>query len=50
MVILIALKFVAPSYSHPLFHTTVGIIALVIAVVLVFTGWKVMQKISTVGV
>jgi Flp pilus assembly protein TadB len=50
IVVLLALTLIAPSYGHPLFHTTLGIILLVVAAVLIFTGWKVMAKISTVKV
>jgi tight adherence protein B len=50
VVILGALMLIAPSYAHPLLHTTVGIIALVVAALLVAAGWKVMKIISTVGV
>jgi tight adherence protein B len=50
VVLLLGLSLIAPSYSHPLFHTTGGIISLVVAAALVFAGWKVMKQISTVKV
>jgi Flp pilus assembly protein TadB len=39
---------ISPGYSRPLFHTTIGIVLLVVSTLMVFAGWKVMQKISTV--
>ena len=42
---LVALSVLAPSYSHPLFHTPAGIVLLVIGTGMVFSGWKVMNKI-----
>jgi Flp pilus assembly protein TadB/uncharacterized protein YegL len=43
---LAALSVLAPSYSHPLFHTPAGIVLLVIGTGMVFSGWKVMNKIT----
>jgi tight adherence protein B len=42
---LAALSVIAPSYSHPLFHTTMGIVMLFVAAGLVVSGWLVMKKI-----
>ena len=42
---LAALSVIAPSYSHPLFHTTIGIVMLFVAAGLVVSGWLVMKKI-----
>jgi Flp pilus assembly protein TadB len=50
VVLLIALSLIAPSYSHPLFHTTLGLIVLVVGAVLVFCGWKIMGRISRVEI
>lgn len=49
-VMLAGLTFVAPVYAHPLFHSTFGIILLVIATGMVFAGWKIMGKIINVKV
>jgi Flp pilus assembly protein TadB len=43
---LAALSVLAPSYSHPLFHTTAGIVLLVIGTCMVLSGWKVMKRIT----
>jgi tight adherence protein B len=47
-VMLFAITIVSPSYAHPLFHSTGGIVLLLIASGMVLAGWKVMKKISTV--
>ena len=47
-VLLAGLSVISPRYSHPLFHTTMGLAALGFGVFLVFAGWKVMQKITQV--
>jgi tight adherence protein B len=47
-VMLLMITVISPSYSRPLFHTTIGIVLLVISTLMVFAGWKIMQKISTV--
>jgi tight adherence protein B len=47
-VLLAGLSLVSPQYSHPLFHTTMGVVALSVGAVLVAMGWKVMQKITRV--
>jgi tight adherence protein B len=49
-VLLGALSVISPSYSHPLFHTTWGVISLCFALGFILTGWKVMKKITNVGV
>jgi Flp pilus assembly protein TadB len=41
---------ISPAYSHPLFHTTWGVISLCFALGFILTGWKVMKKITNVGV
>jgi tight adherence protein B len=46
--LLIFISFISPSYSRPLFHTTLGIVMLVISALMVMAGWKVMKKISTI--
>jgi Flp pilus assembly protein TadB len=40
-----ALSVIAPQYSHPLFHTTMGIVMLVVATGMVISGWLVMKRI-----
>jgi tight adherence protein B len=47
-VLLLGLSVISPKYSHPLFHTTLGLIALGSGTCLVLAGWKVMQKITQV--
>ncbi|MFZ0043823.1 MAG: type II secretion system F family protein [Solirubrobacteraceae bacterium] len=47
-VLLLGLSVISPAYAHPMFHTTVGIAALVFGSVLVAIGWKVMQKITKI--
>jgi tight adherence protein B len=47
-VMLLAISLVSPSYAHPLFHSTGGIVLLVIGAGMVLAGWKVMKKISTI--
>jgi tight adherence protein B len=42
---LVTLSLVAPSYAHPLLHTTLGIVLLVIATLMVVAGWAVMTRI-----
>jgi Flp pilus assembly protein TadB len=49
-VLLGALSLISPAYSHPLFHTTWGVISLCFALGFILTGWKVMKKITNVGV
>ncbi len=49
-VLLLGLSVIAPEYSHPLFHTTYGWVALIIALILILTGWKVMKSLSDIGV
>jgi tight adherence protein B len=45
--LLVAMSFIAPAYSHPLFHTTIGIILVIIASCMVVGGWRVMRRIVT---
>jgi Flp pilus assembly protein TadB len=42
---LAGLSVIAPQYSHPLFHTTMGIVLLGVAAVMVVCGWLVMKRI-----
>jgi Flp pilus assembly protein TadB len=49
IVLLLGLSVLAPVYAHPLFHTVFGWVSLGFATILVFTGWKVLKKISDVG-
>jgi Flp pilus assembly protein TadB len=46
-VVLVAISIISPQYAHPLLHTTIGIILLIVSTLLVFSGWKVMKKITT---
>ncbi|MGO9884716.1 MAG: VWA domain-containing protein [Solirubrobacteraceae bacterium] len=50
VMLLIILSIVNPHYTSPLFHETAGIIALVIAGVLVITGSVVIRKIVNIDV
>jgi Flp pilus assembly protein TadB len=49
-VLLGALSVISPEYSHPLFHTTWGVISLCFALGFILAGWKVMKMITNVGV
>jgi len=42
---LAGLTVLAPSYSHPLFHTVPGVVLLVIGAGMVVSGWLVMNRI-----
>jgi tight adherence protein B len=46
--LLVGIALIAPRYAQPLLHTTVGLILLVVAGLMVFAGWKVMKKITTI--
>jgi tight adherence protein B len=46
--LLIGISLVSPQYAHPLFHTTIGIVLMGVGALMVFAGWKVMQKITTI--
>ncbi|MGH2915652.1 MAG: type II secretion system F family protein, partial [Solirubrobacteraceae bacterium] len=46
--LLIGLSVISPLYAHPLFHTTLGLVALGVGAMMVFAGWKVMKKITNV--
>jgi tight adherence protein B len=48
VVLLLALNLIAPEYERPMFHTTVGIVLLIISALMVFAGWKVMNRIVQV--
>jgi tight adherence protein B len=46
--LLVAISLVSPQYAHPLLHTTIGIILVIVGGLMVFGGWKVMKKITTI--
>ncbi len=48
--LLVGISFLAPGYSHPLFHTTLGIALIGVASLMVLAGWKVMRKITEIEV
>lgn len=48
--LLLIISVVNPGYAHPLFHSTAGIIALVVAVVLMFSGSMIIRKIVNITV
>jgi tight adherence protein B len=48
--LLIGLAVLSPMYAHPLFHTTMGIIALFLGGGMCFAGWKVLSKITNVKI
>jgi tight adherence protein B len=47
-VLLLGINVVSPLYAKPLLHTTMGIVLLFVAALMVFGGWKVMKKITDV--
>ncbi|MGA9856330.1 MAG: type II secretion system F family protein [Solirubrobacteraceae bacterium] len=47
-VLLVGLSIISPQYSHPLFHTTIGIVVLAFGALLCACGWQVMKKITQV--
>jgi tight adherence protein B len=47
-VLMLGLAVISPQYAHPLFHTSLGIVAIGVGTVLVFAGWKAMGKITNV--
>jgi Flp pilus assembly protein TadB len=47
-VLLVGINLVSPLYAYPLFHTTIGIVLMGVGTGMVFAGWKVMKKITTV--
>ena len=47
-VLLLGINVVSPLYAKPLLHTTMGIVLLFVAAMMVFAGWKVMKKITDV--
>jgi tight adherence protein B len=49
-VLLTGLAVLSPMYAHPLFHTTMGIIALCVGAGMCFAGWKALGKITNVRV
>jgi Flp pilus assembly protein TadB len=48
--LLIGISVIAPIYAHPMFHTPIGLALLGVSAVMVFSGWKVMNKIINVKV
>jgi tight adherence protein B len=48
--LLVGLAVLSPMYAHPLFHTTMGIIALCLGAGMCFAGWKVLSKITNVKI
>jgi tight adherence protein B len=48
--LLIGISFISPAYAHPMFHTTIGIGLIIVSALMVFTGWKIMNKIINVKV
>jgi tight adherence protein B len=48
--LLIGITLIAPDYAHPMFHTPIGLGLLVVSALMVFSGWKVMSKITNVKV
>lgn len=49
-VLLLALSVVSPVYAYPLFHTTMGIVLLVVGAGMVFAGWKALKKITEIRI
>ena len=49
-VILLIMRLVSPKYVRPLFHTTAGIVALLVALVMVIAGSLVMKRIVNIEV
>jgi tight adherence protein B len=50
VVLTLGISALAPRYAYPLFHTTMGWVSMGVAAILVLAGWKVLKKISNVGV
>jgi tight adherence protein B len=48
--LLLIISVINPSYAHPLFHSTPGIIALVVALVLMITGSVIIRRIININV
>ncbi len=48
--LLLLISLINPSYAHPLFHTTTGLIALGLAVVLMVSGSMIIRKIVNITV
>jgi len=48
--LLIGISVISPAYAHPMFHTTIGIGLIIVSALMVFTGWKIMNKIINVKV
>lgn len=48
--LLIAISVIDPAYVHPLFHTTIGIVALIVSAVMVMLGGLAIRKIITIKV
>jgi tight adherence protein B len=47
-VLLLGITVLAPKYSRPMFHTTLGIVLLVVSALMVFGGFQVMKRITNV--
>jgi tight adherence protein B len=43
--LLVGLSVIEPSYARPLLHTTLGVVLLVVATLMVIAGWAVMRRI-----
>jgi len=48
VVVLMGLVLLAPSYAHPLLHSTMGFVVLLFGAGLIASGWKVMKKITNI--
>jgi tight adherence protein B len=48
--LLVAISLIDPAYVHPLFHKTVGIVALIISGVMVLLGGLAIRKIITIKI
>ena len=48
--LLIGISVVSPQYAYPFFHTTMGFVCIGVGALMVFAGWKVMEKIAEVKV
>jgi tight adherence protein B len=48
--LLLGLSVVSPRYAFPLFHTTMGIVLLIIGAGMVFAGWKALKKITEIRI
>jgi tight adherence protein B len=48
--LLIAIAVINPSYAHPLFHKVIGIIALIVAALMVMSGGLILRRIIDIEV